>query len=175
MTAFLCVLNCSIWLWGWMIRSTETREVKREVLCDDDPRMLAEWDQNHTGKSSSTPQWKPRLSLQRSSGWQKSRWERVSNTGGSYIEECSWFALWWVRPDVSAGDREIYSLRRLSSSAVVWLSVKAIYPHTWIRNEIIIPPPRALITQPWWLDGPSPIERVRIWIEKRRSWQAGTI
>lgn len=106
---------------------------------------------------------------------QKSRWERVSNTGGSYIEECSWFALWWVRPDVSAGDREIYSLQRLSSSAVVWLSLKAIHPHTWIRNEIITPPLPALITQPWWLDGPSPIERVRIWIEKRRSWQAGTI
>lgn len=103
--------------------------------------------------------------------WWGSRWERVSNTGGSYKEKSAWFALRWVWPDASAGDRYIYSLQRLSSPALPWLPPKAIHPHTWIRNEIISLPPRALITQPWWLDGPGHTERAREQIERRKGWR----
>lgn len=92
-------------------------------------------------------------------------------------EECGWFALQWVWPDASAGDRYIYSLQRLSSPALPWLPLKAIHPHTWIRNEIISLPPRALITQPWWLDGLGHTERAREEIEKRKGlrWWTGTV
>lgn len=55
--------------------------------------------------------------------------------------------------------------------ALPWLPLKAIHSHTWIRNEIISLPPRALITQPWWLDGPGHTERARKQIEKRKVWR----
>lgn len=109
--------------------------------------------------------------------WLGSRWERVSNTGGSPREESGWFALQRVRPDASAGDRYIYSLQRLSSPAVPRLPLKAIHPRTWIRNEIISLPPRALITQPWWLDGPRSPKRGQEtdWEKKELRWGAARV
>lgn len=91
-------------------------------------------------------------------------------------EESGWFALQWVWPDTSAGDRYIYSLQGLASPALPWLPLKAIHPHTWIRNEIIYPPPRVLLSQPCWLDGFGHIERARKQIEMRKSliWWSGT-
>lgn len=84
-----------------------------------------------------------------------SMWERLANAGGSLMEE--------TVPDLHCSNRGPMHQRQtgifiLHRAAIPLSNLpsrlwKPSIHCTWIHNEIISLPPRALITQPWWLDG----------------------
>lgn len=94
-----------------------------------------------------------------------SRWERLTNTGGGPTEESGTDLHCGERGPMHQRQTGIFILHRGSPSSPkpphsnlpsrLW---KPSIHRTWIRNEIISLPPRALITQPWWLDG-APLSR----------------